>query len=385
MLRLSWDQVRAWRLERHHLASGAQARDIPTAVSAVGQIQAQILSAAEFAIGARVSGCTRDAVRQALWQDRSLIKTYGVRGTLHILAAGELAQWNASMRTRRYWEEPAWREGFGLTPRTEEELFAAIDDALSGECLTREELAGAVTSRIGPGFAERLNSTWGELLRPAAYLGLLCFGPNRGSKVTFVRPVDWIGKQPALDPGEALAEAVRRYLRAYGPATVRDLRRWFGASPDQARTLLGLVRDELAEVSVEGRRAWVLAADGAGHAWPEPDPFARGPSVRLLGQYEAYILGCGPKEQVLPDSSRPRIFAVGRGRYEGAAANQVMLVDGLVAGMWERRDRAAAIEVLVECLTDLDRPHQRALAAEVDRVAMFYGTDATLSFGQVGG
>jgi hypothetical protein len=387
MLKLTWDQVRAWWLRRQQLAEPggpAGAAGIRQAVTAIGQVQAQILTAAELSVGIRVRGGTRDAVRSALWEERSLVKTYGLRGTLHLVAADELAMWNAAMRARPYWAEQAWRDAFGVTTHTADALFAAIGDALTGACLTREELAAAIGERIGPALHGRLTSTWGELLRPAAYLGLLCFGPSRGSKVTFVRPADWLGRQPEADPRQAIAEAVRRYFSACAPATHRELGRWFGLRPGPAKDLFGLVAGELAEVDIEGKSAWVLAADVADGSWAGADLSPAGPSVRLVGQYESYILGCGPRQQVLPESARPRIFAVGRGRFEGPVANQLLLVDGLVSGMWERRQRGTGLEVLVECFTELDRAGRRALDGEVERIGKFYGGDATLRLGQVG-
>lgn len=384
MMELTWDQVRAWRLRQQGLLETGEQRDPSEAVSAVGQIQAQILSAAEHAVGARAWHCSRGTLRRAMWDDRVIVKTYGLRGTLHLIAADELPFWNAVMRSDAYWDDPTWQQGSGLTADRLGDLLAAIDDALRERCLTRDELATAVGSRLGGDFTARLSSTWGELLRPAAYLGFLCFGPNAGSKVTFVRPYDWLGHQQSVDSRTALPDAVRRYFGAYGPATRSDLGRWFGAPPKRARQLFDLVSDELTPVRIEGTRAWVLAPDNDPASWPSPDVFRGAPSVRLLGQYEAYVLGCGPKEQVLPDWARQRVFSVGRGRYEGAAANQILLVDGLVAGMWERSQARTGIEVLVECLTYLTGPQQRALASEAERLAAFYETDVTLLFGQVG-
>src|SRR5437867_561300 len=74
-----------------------------------------------------------------------------------------------------------------------EALLEAIGEALDGRCLTREELAQQVAHRIGSWVREPLSSTWGVLLGPAAYTGRLCFGPSRGSKVTFVRADQWAG------------------------------------------------------------------------------------------------------------------------------------------------------------------------------------------------
>src|SRR4051812_27352924 len=87
---LTWSQVHSWRLSQHGLAPRLSRQDFLQAVSRTGGIQAQVLSAAELALWARVQNLSRSDIQTALWQARSLIKTWAMRGTLHLLAANEL-------------------------------------------------------------------------------------------------------------------------------------------------------------------------------------------------------------------------------------------------------------------------------------------------------
>lgn len=375
---LTWDEVCGRRLARQRLLAPAPRAVLPDVVGAVCGIQAQVGSAAELAIGARVAGVTQRDVRAALWEERRLVKTYGPRGTLHLLPAGELPLWMAAMRAAASLREPPWYEAAGLTPAQADDLLAAIGDTLDGRCLTREELAGAVAGRVGAWAREPLMSAWGELLAPAAYAGRLCFGPNRGSKVTFVRPDQWAGPWRDLDPGAALADVCRRYVAAYGPVTAQDFARWFRLSPAEARRVLESLGGELAEVAVEGKCAWVLAVDAAA-VW-EP----AGPSLFLLPQYDCYILGCGQRERVVPEAARARVSAYGRGRFEGATGLPVVLIDGVVAGMWAWRKRGGRIEVRVELFGRLTAAQRRLLDAEAGRVGTFFGAEATLAVGALG-
>src|SRR5919201_2268530 len=98
MKALSWPLVRAAWLTRSHLLEPVPRRRLVQAVSDVCGVQAQVLTAAELAIGARVAGVTQRDVEDALWQKRSLIKTYGPRGTLHLLAAHAAPLWSAALR-----------------------------------------------------------------------------------------------------------------------------------------------------------------------------------------------------------------------------------------------------------------------------------------------
>lgn len=375
---LSWEQVVGRRLRRSHLvepvAGGGQDCDVVRGVvSDIAGVQAQVMSAAELAIGARVAGVAQPDVRAEVWQHRNLVKTYGPRGTLHLLPAAELPLWMAAMRACSSPLQDRVYTYHGVEPRQLAAVTEAIGDALDGRCLTRSELADEVSRRAGGWARERLLSAWGDLLRPAATTGLLCFGPSRGAKITFVRADQWIQEWREVDPGEAIAEVARRYLSAYGPTSKQDFAGWFGIEPDAAAALFTSL--DLVEVDVEGARRWVLSED-ADAAW-EP---AQG-SLRLLGQYECYLLGSYPRARVVPAASRARIATYGRGRFEGAVALSVLLVDGVVRGMWRRRRRGTAIDLRVEPFVDLSTSQQDQLSSEAARVGAFLGADVELSIG----
>lgn len=334
MRSLTWAQVIGGRLARGRLL--VPARDACEAATAAGGVHAQILSAAELSLAARLEGVTVDEVRAELWERRRLVKTWLQRGTLHVVAADELPLWTAAL-------------GSG-----ESELVAAVAAALSDEPRTREELAELVGDA-------RLRSAWGVGLKEAAWAGELVFGPSRGATTTFVRP------PPAPAPGEdALRWALRRFLEAYGPARHGDFATWLGIPAARAKQAFADASDELEPVEVAGRRAFALG----GAEW-EPAP----PSVRLLPQYDCYLMGSRfGREQVLPEPAKQRALAHGRGPYEGAVAIPAVLLDGVVAGFWRRDRRAITVELL--------RPVPRsAIRAEAGRIRAFLGEDLALEYG----
>ena len=146
------------------------------------------MSAAELSLWARVDALTAADVPAALWQHRSLVKTWCMRGTLHLLTAEDLPLYVAALRTRTMHRTGAWLKHRNLTLDDIDGIIAGAAEALDGRCLVREELAEAIARRVGPHVRERLLSGWGDILKPVAYQGNLCFGPNRGRNVTFVRP-----------------------------------------------------------------------------------------------------------------------------------------------------------------------------------------------------
>ena len=193
----------------------------------------------------------------------------------------------------RYWEVAAVaRPVRPHTGSAAEALLDAVGDALKGQCLTRAELIAAIEDRLGwthPAF----RSGFGELLHPAAMTGRLCFGPPRGTAVTFVRADEWLGGWPDIDPGTARREALRRFLHVYGPARPADF--------------AGVVRirrrrcpRRCSSRPSSTRFASVAPAPSFSAATPRGSTeYAR--SVRLLPQYDAYILGSRPRD---PSSQR---------------------------------------------------------------------------------
>src|SRR3954453_8805057 len=114
--RLTWENVLAWRLCRQHLDRRAPRAAMLAAVADICGLQAQVMSSAELTVWARVEGLEADAVSRALWDDRSLVKTWAMRGTLHLLPSAELPLWVAARGVlKERFDAPSWLRYFGLT------------------------------------------------------------------------------------------------------------------------------------------------------------------------------------------------------------------------------------------------------------------------------
>src|SRR6266571_7644370 len=139
---LSWAQVHAYRISRHHLAKRAAKKDLVRAVGDFGGAQAQLMSAAELQVAVRVDCKTRD-VQAALWKDRTLAKTWLMRGTLHLVPADDLPLYTAAMPTG--WRNMnAWLKWLRLTEPELTRLVSRIGEALGDHPMTREELISIV-------------------------------------------------------------------------------------------------------------------------------------------------------------------------------------------------------------------------------------------------
>jgi len=91
MIKLSRTQVNSWRLSKNHLAQRAPKRDLSQVATDVCGVQAQVLSGAALSLWARVDNITIQDVEDALWKQRTLVKTWAMRGTLHLLSSNSLS------------------------------------------------------------------------------------------------------------------------------------------------------------------------------------------------------------------------------------------------------------------------------------------------------
>ena len=368
---LRWADVVARRLERSSLTP--RATELVDVVAALGGVQAQLQASAELQLAARVDGIARADVRAALWERRELVKAWTLRGTLHLHPASELPLWHAARRAVAVENQslPAWRDpnGNDHPPLDAEQVAAvraAVHDVLDGRCLLREEIVEEVIARVGPEPRERLSSGF------AFFLGDLCQGPPHGAKVTFARPDQWVDGWHEPNESGALREACRRFLHTYGPARPADFLEWFGSGRLNAadgRMLFESI--ELDKVDVEGHRAFVLAGDAS---FPE----ATG-SVRLLPEYDAYVMGFREREVLVPARVRERVATRPRGRYEGPAGLRFLLIDGLTAGLWDRAKRGKRLEIRVMPVRALAKPQRHELQTEVARLGAFLGLEPVLT------
>ncbi|HEX6494185.1 MAG TPA: winged helix DNA-binding domain-containing protein [Acidobacteriaceae bacterium] len=372
MLKVTWTQVAAWRVRRHYLEQRAPASEILAVASRLCGLHAQVFSSAELTLWARVEGLERGAVQRAVWEDRKLVKTWAMRGTLHLLPAAELHLWHAALATsRRYLSPTRWEKHFGITIEDLERLTDAIGQVLDGQVMTRQELADAVgritrSVQLGAKLAE---GSWGTILKPAAFAGNLCFAPSLGQLVRFTRPASWCAlKARRPDSQKATTEVTRRYLSAYGPATYRDLARWWGSGMSIGRQWITAMGGQATAVDLEGSCAWALADDL--RELREIEPVR---SLRLLPAFDQYVIGASPHAtHLLPGDLRARVY-----RPQGWVS-PVLLVNGRMQGVWRHVLRASRVEVSIEPFMKLPKWARSLTEQEAERLAAFFGGKLSL-------
>ena len=308
------------RMTRQGLAARSAADPAAVAAAAVG-LQAQDVGAARLGVRARSTAVGEASVINAIQHERSVVRTWLMRSTVHLVAAEDL-RWMAALygpvMERNH--QTRWRN-LGITEPMIETALAHARELLDGRGLTRHELAAELTARgleLG-----RDGQVPTHVLAALTARGLTCRGADRGRDATFVLIDDWV--RPAPAPGDPVAELARRYFRAFGPATAADFTTWSGLPSGPA---MAAIRDELTEVAFDGRRGWTL-----GDVEPAP-------AFRLLPMFDNYLLGYRDRTAMLDPARHPQV-------YVGGIIKATVVCDGRVIGIWrlERSARKAAVRV----------------------------------------
>jgi hypothetical protein len=359
-----WEQALVWRMRRHYLVERPSPDDLVVVVDRLRGLHAQVMSSVDLALWARIDGLGQDAVADALWRKRTLVKMWAMRATLHVLPAADLGTWIAGLGI---WKPGVWPLNHaGAIP-----LVGYIDRALRGKILTRTELAAAVT-KLGatPEMVAGMLGSWGVYLKQASFSGCLCLAPNDLQQARFTHPATWLRKRPVrLDNNKAFDVLTTRYLGTYGPATARDLGHWWGINQGQAKRRLAATGDVATEVTIEGERYWMLTKDVADLAATKPVNV-----VRLLPAFDPWVVCASRRVPALLDPKyRQRIY-----RLQGWVS-PVLLVNGHMVGVWKHERKGRAVSVKIEPFAKLPRWTRPHIAAEAQRLAAFVGGDLKLT------
>jgi hypothetical protein len=361
---------------RHFLARPRPKGELAPLADDMAGIHATDPASVYMELRARTRELTHADVERALYDDRALVKVLGMRrtmfvvspafaGVIHAATATDIA---ARERRRMY----QMVEGAGITrdparwvAGVERETLEALDEL-------GEATAADLTKRV-PGLREQIafgeGKTWAgkvgvstRLLFLLAAEGRIVRGRPKGSWLSSMYrwvPMDrWIegGLEP-WPPERAQAELVRRWLRAFGPGTLRDVQWWTGWTVARTRAALRAV--EAVEVEVGDRATgWVLPDDLEGT--PAPKQW-----VALLPALDSAIMAWKDRDWYLGDLYRQLFDNAGN-------AGPTVWADGQVVGLWAQRSN---LEVGYRLLRDVGREHTAALDAEAARLTAWLGKD----------
>lgn len=353
---LAQERIRGMRARAQALADGVREASAEAVVRRVFAIQAQDAAAADLGIRVRGQDISAGSVRAAYEDERSIVRGWFMRGTLHTIPSSD-ARWVLRLLAPRILAATSRRyHQLGLDDGLRERADRLVRRVLAAHGpLTRPEL----TEHLAAVGIQPQGQAPFHLIRHAALTGVLCHGPRRGVEATYVLLDDWL---PAVagdsrwEEDTAVAELARHYLRAHAPVGVGDFAVWSGLPVTLAR------------------RAWkTLAQTGSitecgalsvptGRMEEPPDsPGSR--DVRMLPAYDNYLVGYRTRESSVPAAHLGRVWP------GGGVIRPTVVADGLTIGTWARRDTGRVVQV--DAFAPLSPQVQALVDAEASAVTAF--------------
>jgi len=316
------------------------ALSIPDALEQVGGLQTQYAPSGYVGLWTRLRDLRREDLTTAL-EDRSVIQASLMRVTIHMVARCDFWPYAMGVRaSRRKWALRTGGAAHGEAAMVERAL--RMQAALAAGPRTVTELGD-----IGAGFVGHLG-LWVDLVRvpPSG-----TWERRRADRLALAET--WVGA-PDSSEEAGMTHLVRAYLRAFGPASWRDIAAWAGTSVTDARrggdglTLVAF-RD------TDGRP--LVDIVGA----PLPDPGMPAP-VRFLPHWDANLLVHARRTGILPEVHRPRVFSS-----KNPFSVGTVLVDGRVVALWSQRGAS----IVIELLEDVSSADRRSIDSEREALEAF--------------
>jgi hypothetical protein len=350
------------RLQSQRIATPTSATP-EDAVTYLGAVQAQDYPGALWSIALRMANATRADVEQAI-ADRTIVRTWPMRGTLHFIPAPD-ARWMLELLTPRIIKSAAGRH-----------RQLELDDAVfrrSRTLITRALKQTAILSRgalfgvLEKGGISTVGQRGIHIVQRLCMERMLSFGPHAGKQPTFVLFDDWIhtSRQPERD--DALRTLAERFFTSHGPATLRDFVGWTGLTVADAKTGLQLAKPSLERVATDDGELWMSSE--------RPANDANTSRAHLLPGFDELVLGYKDRSATFAPEYAGRITPGGNGMFQST-----LVFDGRVCGLWRRSTRAKSVVIEASPFVPLKASQQKAFAGAAERYAHYLGTPVTLAW-----
>jgi hypothetical protein len=370
---ISQKQANRFRMDRHFLNQRALKKDLEIVVERVCGIQAQMPVAANLQLWARIENLTPEDVTAALWTNRTLLRTWCMRGTAHYLPSSQFPAYLKAIIEPRIPRHKEWLAKRGMREFGEiakmdpsqydfEAILTAVKNALSDGPATREDVAQMVADEVGPEARPWVDTGYYIVTKLLAYEGKVCFGPESDGNVTLVLTDRWLPKQSQIEIKPAEDLILSSYLRSYGPATPQDFSAWSGLKMTRVKPIWERGSKHLSEVTLNGKALWVLEQDLKTLLNPRTDSSP----VRLLPHFDIFLLGHKDKSHIVDDVHYKQVFK------KAAWIAPILLCDGQAIGIWSQKRTTTKLVVIIEPFKTLTKSQIHDIEAETQRLGDYF-------------
>lgn len=344
------------RLINQQLA-GTTLRTAQEMTAWLGAVQGQEYAQSKWALGLRLPHL-RDSDIEAAFAAGQVLRTHILRPTWHLVAAGDI-RWLLSLSGPRVDAVNAHRyRQLDLDAHILARCNDIIADVLQGGGqLDRKEIGNELVARGISTEGQRLS----HILMYAELNGVICSGPRRGKRFTYMLLDERVPPAAPVTRDEALAKLAERYFISRGPAGVRDFSNWSGLTMADCRRGLEMVRDRLIEEAVNGDRLYrasdATLAEGR-----------RFEDIYLLPVYDELLMSYRDRSVFMQYS--PRAGMPAEWRYDSA-----IVYDGQIIGTWRRLVRPKGIDMEYDFFVPPNERQRFAFKRAVERFKDFVGLD----------
>ncbi len=356
-------------LSRQHLIERAPSDGAIAVVDDIMGLNAQGALNFQLSLWNRVSRLSHDFLSHALFDERSLVRSWLMRDTVHIIPTSSLGLYRAALKRPLMNEWNRWtvKTGTKESPEAWEPLYPQVLERLERHPLTMNELleemgwSGRDSKRI-----------LSRLVREMSLQGLLCHAKSTGpwyhnTEHAFARIDMWLSNssEEPWDEDDALRGLVQRYLRSFGPATVSDFAYWSGMKVRDAMPAFEAIADSTEEVSITGKRRKYLILEEDTDQLCGTEVLST--HARLLPQFDALVMGHRDKTRFIDPSHNSEIFLP---RADIAAT---ILLGGKIAGVWNIRKHKKSWRLELSPFRDLSEEERETIELEVESLQEFTG------------
>ena len=319
-------------------------------------LQAQVPKPPFIGLWSRLESFDRESLVDLL-QHRQVVRGTIMRATLHLMSASDFVTFRMALQPLLTAAMQAIARGRGMT--IEADAVAKEAEAYFEKApRTFEEVRQHLVSRF-PKVNDRALGYAARMLVPLVMVPT--DAPWAFPSISQFTPAEsWIGKR--LETGDQRPALVRRYLAAFGPATVADVQTWSGLGG--LREVVEALRGELRIFHDERKRELFELADAERPAEGTPAP------VRFLPEYDNLLLAHKDRRRVVADADKPKVYL------PGLRVAATVLIDGFVAGVWKVELKKRMASLRVSAFARLSKDVRRELEEEGARLARFVEPDA---------
>jgi len=371
---ISLEMVNRLYLIKHHLFQKARKKDLAKVVGDICGLQAQASLTPYLSLWNRVENFENGLLDDALYRDKSLVKVWCMRGTLHTILSEDLPIYNKALRRMwfehhgRFMRTPDW-------PSIEERkkfIYAKILEALSQKPLKRKELNARLRLFLKDDSKpyQRLFSAWGGILKETGYEGLTVHAQPCEKEACFARLDKWLPhiNLNSIDEEEAKEKLLIKYLRGYGPASQQDFILWSGLMAREAEKAIESACSVLKEVEIKGVKSqfWMLKEDFKLLDSITLDDKAP-PS--LLPKFDSFVLGHKDRTRIIRSEYRKHVF-----RKAGDIA-ATLLINGHIVGTWRQKKTEKSLTVMITPFHKLLKEDLKEVEKKAEELGQFVGVD----------